>query len=134
LRWIHDNKGAAALEFGLIVPVLTVTLMGIMAYGGCFWMSHSLQQLANDAARSAVGGLSASERFTLAQTTMASEIQSYPNLTSSLAALSEGENGQQITVSISYDASTSVFWAFKDLVPMPPSTIIRQATIQLGGY
>jgi Flp pilus assembly protein TadG len=115
-------------------PLLTVMLLGIIAYGGCFWISHSIQQLANDAARSTVGGLSTAERQSLAQATLASEAPTYPNLTANLATLSESENGQTVTVSVSYDASASVFWAMRDLVPMPSSTIVRQATIQMGGY
>ena len=115
--WFHNKDGSAAIEFAVLGPLLTMMLLGVMAYGGCFWMSHSIQQLANDAARSAVGGLSTAERQSLAQ-----------------ATLSESEAGQTITVSIAYDASASVFWAMRGLVPMPPSTIVRKASIQLGGY
>ena len=95
---------------------------------------HSLQQLANDAARSTVGGLSTAERQSLALATLSSEAATYPNLTANLITLSESESGQIITVSVAYDASASVFWTMKSLVPMPSSTIVRQATIQLGGY
>ncbi len=132
--WFRDERGSAAIEFAVLGPLLTLMLLGIMAYGGCFWISHSVQQLANDAARSAVGGLSAAERQSLAQATLASEAPTYPNLTASLVTLTESESGQLVTVSIAYDASASVFWAMKSLVPMPSSTIERQATIQLGGY
>jgi Flp pilus assembly protein TadG len=132
--WLGSEDGSAAIEFAVMGPLLTVMLLGIIAYGGCFWISHSVQQLANDAARSTVGGLSTAERQSLAQATLASEAPTYPNLTSNLATLSESENGQTVTVSVSYDASASVFWAMRDLVPMPSSTIVRQATIQMGGY
>jgi Flp pilus assembly protein TadG len=132
--WLGSEDGSAAIEFAVMGPLLTVMLLGIIAYGGCFWISHSIQQLANDAARSTVGGLSTAERQSLAQATLASEAPTYPNLTANLATLSESENGQTVTVSVSYDASASVFWAMRDLVPMPSSTIVRQATIQMGGY
>jgi Flp pilus assembly protein TadG len=132
--WLGSEDGSAAIEFAVMGPLLTVMLLGIIAYGGCFWISHSIQQLANDAARSTVGGLSTAERQSLAQATLASEALTYPNLTANLATLSESENGQTVTVSVSYDASASVFWAMRDLVPMPSSTIVRQATIQMGGY
>jgi len=134
VSFIRAKEGAAAVEFAVLLPLLTMMLMGIMAYGGVFWISHSVQQLANDAARSAVGGLSTAERQSLAQATLATEAPTYPNLTPTLASLSESESGQMVTVSIAYDASNSVFWALRSLVPMPPSTIVRQATIQLGGY
>ena len=134
IAWFKNDEGSAAIEFAVLGPVLTLMLLGVMAYGGCFWISHSVQQLANDAARSAVGGLSTAERQSLAQATLASEAPTYPNLTASLVTLSESESGQVITVSIAYDASASVFWAMQSLIPMPSSTIVRQATIQLGGY
>ena len=66
--------------------------------------------------------------------TLAAEVPTYANLTTSLVNLSESETGQTITVSIAYDASASVFWAMKNLVPMPSPTIVRTATIQMGGY
>ncbi len=132
--WVHNEDGSAAIEFAVLGPLLTMMLLGIIAYGGCFWISHSIQQLANDAARSAVGGLSTAERQSLAQATLASEAPTYSNLTANLVSLSESEAGQTVTVSIAYDASTSVFWAMRGLVPMPPSTIVRSASIQLGGY
>jgi Flp pilus assembly protein TadG len=129
-----NEDGSAAIEFAVLGPLLTLMLLGVMAYGGCFWISHSIQQLANDAARSTVGGLSTAERQSLAQATLAAEAPTYPNLTTNLVTLSESESGQVVTVSIAYDASASVFWAMRSLIPMPPSTIVRQATIQLGGY
>ena len=132
--FFRANKGSAAIEFAVLCPLLTLMLLGIMAYGGCFWVSHSVQQLANDAARSAVGGLSTAERQSLAQTTLSAEAPTYPNLTPTLASLTESEVGQTVTVAIAYDASASPFWAMRSLVPMPSSTIVRQATIQLGGY
>ena len=135
-RWVVNEDGAAAVEFAFIGPVMLVMLMGIVSYGGCFWMSHSLQQLANDSARATIGGLSAAERYSLAQATMTNEVQTYPNLTPSRTNLSESENAgsQTVTVAVSYDASTSPFWAMKNLLPLPSPTLVRQATIQLGGY
>ena len=39
-----------------------------------------------------------------------------------------------LKVSVNYDASNSPFWAMKGLVPLPSSSITRQASIRLGGY
>ena len=133
-RWLRSEDGAVAVEFSILLPLLTLMMLGIISYGGCFWTSHALQELTNDAARSAIGGLSSAERFSLAQTTLTSEIQTYPNLDPAMASVSEAEGGQSMTVSVSYNASNNVFWAFRQIVPMPSSTIVRQATIPLGGY
>jgi hypothetical protein len=44
------------------------------------------------------------------------------------------DSSTQLTVSVSYDASNSPFWAMRGLAPMPATTVVRQATIRLGGY
>jgi Flp pilus assembly protein TadG len=123
-----------AVEFAILCPILVLLLLGLMAYGGVFWISHSLQQLANDMARSAVGGLSSSERADLALATFASEAPSYPNLDPAALTPSIQDDGQTITARITFDGSGSVFWAFRSLVPMPPPTLVREAVVQLGGY
>lgn len=48
------DRGAAALEFALIVPVLLLFLYAIIQYGTVFLLKHDLTQAAADAARSAV--------------------------------------------------------------------------------
>jgi Flp pilus assembly protein TadG len=130
------HSGNAAVEFAMVCPVFLVMLLGIMSYGGYFWMAHSLQELANDSARAALAGLTSDERQTLAQSTLASEIKSYGTLDPCAAIATYTGDAQGYTVSISYDASKSngVFWATADLVPMPSSTIVRSASIKLGGF
>jgi len=49
----HD-RGAAAVEFALVLPVLLVLVMGILDYGRFFFDSVSLRQGAREAAREAV--------------------------------------------------------------------------------
>lgn len=128
------EHGGLAVEFALLAPVLLAILLGVSAYGGYFWMSHSVQQLANDAARAAVGGLDAAERQSLAQQVVATEALSYPSLDVSRARVSLVDTTTQLTVNVAYDASGSPFWAASGLVPMPSTTLTRSATIKLGGY
>jgi len=127
------RSGAAAVEFAMIGPVFVLMLLGIAAYGGYFWLAHSVQQLANDGARAAIAGLSQSERTSLAQGTVASEETSYAAFTPSLMSVTETEQAEALTVTVSYNAANSGFWAWK-IVPMPSSTIVRSATILQGGY
>ena len=118
----------------MIAPVLLVMLFGLAAYGGYFWLSHAVQQLANDAARAAVGGLTTGERQSLAASTMAAEIPAYGALAPAQTSLAVTDTGQLVTISVSYDASASPFFAVQGLVPMPSPTIVRVAAIRLGGY
>lgn len=129
-----DTRGNAIVEFALVAPVFLIFLMGIIAYGGYFWLAHNLQELANDSARAAVAGLTSDERTTLAQNSFDSEVAHYGALTPANAQVLYNGDAQNFTVSISYDASASGFWAADGLIPMPSSTIVRSASIRLGGY
>ena len=126
--------GGTAVEFALLAPVLIMMLMGSVAYGGYFWTAHAVQQIANDAARSAVAGMNAAERADLVRTTLDREISDYAYLESPKAAVLVREAADRCSITVNYDASTSVFFALKGLVPMPPPLIARQATVLLGGY
>ena len=134
MRVRGGEDGGLAVEFALLAPVLVVILLGVCAYGGYFWMSHSVQQLANDAARAAVGGLDATERQSLAQQVVSSEALAYPSLDGARTHVSLVDTTTQLTVNVAYDASGSPFWAASGLVPMPSTTLTRSATIKLGGY
>ncbi len=132
-NWRCCNSGAVAVEFAFIGPLYLVMLLGIASYGGYFWIAHSVQQLANDGARAAIAGLSQTERAQLAQSTIASETPSYVVLNPALVTTVESEQTQSLTVTISYDASSSGFW-LSQIVPMPSTTISRQATVKLAGF
>jgi Flp pilus assembly protein TadG len=133
-RTLADHGGASAVEFAIVGPVFLMMLMGIVSYGGYFWIAHAVQQVANDSARVAIGGLTTSERAGLAQGVLTSEIGSYAMLTASDAAVTVADQNQAVTVTIAYDASKMPFWALYPMLPMPSSTITRSATVRLGGY
>lgn len=130
----QHRSGSVAIEFAIVGPLLLLFLLGITAYGGYFWMAHSLQQLANDAARSAVAGLTEQERETLAQDTFNSEIPSYGMLMPSLATLTYTGTDEEFSISVSYNASSTPYWVAAHFLPMPSQTIVRTAAIRLGGY
>ncbi len=128
------DSGAVLVEFAIVGPILIVMLFGIVAYGGYFWLSHAVQQVANDAARAAVGGLDSAERTSLAQSSLTGSIGSYAFLEPEAAAVTVAGDDTNLRVSIAYDASNAPFWAMDGLLPMPDSLITRQASIRLGGY
>jgi Flp pilus assembly protein TadG len=131
---VADRSGNAAIEFAIVAPIMMVFLVGIASYGGYFWMAHSLQQLTNDSARAAVAGLTSSERLSLAQSTFNTEIANYTTLSPALAAVNYQGTDQEFTISVSYNAASTPFWAASKLLPMPSATIVRTAAIKLGGY
>jgi len=132
--FLARREGNAAIEFAIVLPVLVVLIFGIVCYGGYFWMAHNVQELANDAARAAVAGLTDTERQTLAQSEMTAEIANYAVLSPSLANATYSGSSQFFTVSVSYNAASTPFWALGGLLPMPSKTIVRSASIRLGGF
>ncbi len=130
----RDQRGSMAVEFAIIGPLLVLLLLGIVVYGGYFMLSHSVQQMADDSARAAVAGLTDTERQQLASTAMANDAKAYNYLVTNNLKLSYADQNSTLTVQIAYDASTSPFWALNGIVPMPPSNIVRSASVQLGGF
>jgi Flp pilus assembly protein TadG len=130
----RDVSGAAAVEFAFLAPLLIFVLMGITGYGGYFWMSHSVQQMANDAARAALPGMNAAERVTLANASVAASAADYAQLEPGKITTQVVDQNGRFTVKVSYNAANSFAFAAKGLAPMPSEIINRQASIQLGGY
>jgi Flp pilus assembly protein TadG len=136
-RWLHDRSGVAAIEFAIVGPLFFMVLLGVLIFAIYFGTVHSVQQLAAEAARATVQGLSETERAELAQNQVKSIVGSYPlidpNYLTVSAATSPGD-ANLFSVSISYDASRSIVFAFEGLIPMPPKTIARSAVVRRGGY
>ncbi|MDO9335908.1 MAG: pilus assembly protein [Caulobacter sp.] len=129
-----DERGTAAIEFAMLAPALVAMLLGIVCYGGYFWLSHSVQQSANDGARAAIGGLNKAERASLAQASVTAGLPAYSILDPKAVKVVVVEDAQRMTVTVSYDASATPFWLFKGILPMPSSTIASNAVVRLGGY
>ena len=132
-RFRRDQSGATAVEFAFLAPVLIFMLMGITGYGGYFWMSHSVQQLANDAARAAIPGSTAAERASLAKAAVAASAGDAELIPAKLSTEVIDRDGR-LTVAVSYDAAQSFAFAVRGVTPMPSDQIRRQASVQLGGY
>jgi len=52
-RLWRDTRGAAALEFGILLPVFIPLVLGIMQFGQLFWTQTALQHAVDMAARCA---------------------------------------------------------------------------------
>lgn len=128
------ESGAVAVEFAILGPVFLILMIGTMVWGQYLWTAHAVQQLANDSARAALAGLDATERESLARTTLANEVADYANLRPAAATVSVDDRTDRLTVSVSYDTSGASFRMFSDLIPAPPAMVKRQATVRLGGY
>lgn len=128
----RDRHGVAVIEFALLFPLLALVLFGILGYGQYFLLAHSAQQLANDAARATVAGLSATERRVLATASVTRELASLPEIRPSTVATDVIETTQLVTVRVQLDASAMPLMHLTWL-PLPPATIDRRAVMRPGG-
>jgi Flp pilus assembly protein TadG len=131
-RLTASRRGASIVEFALLLPVLAGFLYGIMAYGQYFLLAHSVQELANDAARATIGGLTADERRTIATASVAAELPKLGTMSADRVTTQVDEASGLVTVRVRLDASNVGLFR-TPLVPMPDSMIERRAVIRAGG-
>ena len=131
-----DTGAATAVEFAMLAPLFILLMLGMVAYGIYFGASHSVQQIAADAARTAIAGESASERRTLVQAFVAANAGAYPFVDPrrlTIDARDSAADPNQFDVSVRYDARNLPIWNLLAGLPMPDVTISRSSTIRMGG-
>ena len=135
-RFRADAGGTTAVEFAMLAPLFILLLLGMVAYGIYFGASHSVQQIAADAARTAIAGLNQTERQALVTDCINHDVAGYPFVDPhklTVDAKDSTIDGSQFVVSVSYDARDLPIWNLLDSLPMPSMTIKRQSTIRVGG-
>ncbi|TAN13477.1 MAG: pilus assembly protein [Rhizobiaceae bacterium] len=132
----RDERGTSAIEFAILAPVMLLLLFGMIAYGIYFGASHSIQQIAADAARTALAGLTPAERSSLAAGYIKRNASGYAFIDPSELKLSVGDSSDdpdQFNVWITYDAHNLPIWNLFRGLPLPGETISRHSTIRIGG-
>lgn len=133
----RQERGAAAVEFAMVAPLFLALVLGSVSYGYLFWVNHGIQQLASEAARSAVAGLSDSERDRIARDFVTANAPAYgaldPNKITVATVISAGP-ANTFQVSIGYDLTGYFLYQFDRILPLPDPKILRTAAIQRGGY
>jgi Flp pilus assembly protein TadG len=130
------RAGTSAIEFAIVAPILILLLFGMVAYGIYLGASHSIQQIAADAARTAVAGLDESERISLADGYIDHNVAGYPFIDKAKLALDIRDNpddANEFTVAIRYDARDLPIWNLLPDLPLPGTTIRHASTIRIGG-
>ena len=135
-EFIRCQRAASAVEFALLVPLFLIFVFGIVVFGSYLTMVHGVQQLAAEAARSSVAGLSDSERSSIATSYVSANAPTYPLLIAanlSVNAAPSINNANVYVVTVNYNASGSFIYSLP-FVPAPSSLIVRSAAIPYGGF
>ena len=135
-RFRANAAGTTAIEFAMLAPIFILLLLGMVAYGIYFGASHSVQQIAADAARTAIAGLNQTERQTLVTNFIANDVSGYPFVDPKKLKVNAQDSvadGSQFVVSVTYDARNLPIWNLFQSLPLPGTTIQRQSTIRVGG-
>lgn len=134
-RLSKDRAGTSALEFAIVAPLFFLALFTLIAYGIYLSVSHSVQQIAADAARTAVAGLNPAERVTLVNRYLDASRLDYSFMQREkmqVAVTDDPGNPDQFTVAIAYDSSDLPIWKLFTFA-LPESTIKHYATVRVGG-
>ena len=131
---LKDKRATSAVEFALIAPFLLLLVGSILAYGSIFVTSLSLQQIAAEAARATIGGLSDNERRTLAETKLNAIADGYPMIDLSKVTFNfdAGASTQVSRVTLQYDMSNHPAYALDKLLPLPPSPLTYSLIVTDG--
>ena len=130
------DAGTAAIEFAILTPVYLLMLAGMLAYGIYFGAAHALQQLAADAARTAIAGRDATERDLLVSDYLRRNAAAYMLIDPARLVHTIGDSAadpNQYEVRLSYDAAHLPIWSLHPPLPLPGRTIVYGATIRRGG-
>ena len=141
----RDQRGAAAVEFALVIIPLMLVLYGLISFGMMFALKQSMTGAASDAARSVIGvtdntSTPADERVVAAKSTLSDRLDwlgdRYNAADSPDPVVGPCANDPFktcVTVKVTYPYSS------RPLVPLAPglglftpSTINSEATVQLS--
>lgn len=133
MRFAHDRRGVAAVEFALVAPIFLLIIAGIIVFGFYFAIQVAVTEAASEGARLSVAGLTAAERSSLANQAAASVLNTYqPMLSASSATITAGpstSNAALYTVTVSYPF-TNLLPVLVPLSATPTATV----TVSNGGY
>lgn len=135
-RMLGDRRGTAAIEFAILTPVFLLMMTGMLAYGLYFGAASTLQQMAADAARVAIAGITDAERDRLVERFLDTHAGDYMLIDPARLTHRIGQHPSdpdQYVVVLSYDASDLPIWNLYPPLPLPSQTIVYGTSIRRGG-
>ena len=114
-RLRRNAEGTAALEFGLLLPLLLVVLLGIIDYGHIYFTRLAMSNAAREGAR--VGVTLPEDEASAAATAAANDYLSQAGVSAAVVATTPSDADPTVTVTITIDP----FEPLIGLVPTPNS-------------
>lgn len=115
----------------MLAPILMVLLLGILAYGQYILTAHTLQQLANDAARAAIVAPSRADRETLARDSVAEGLAGAALARPETVDTRFDEQNGRVLVAVTVDTRDLSLLRVA-MVPMPAPILERRAVAELA--
>ncbi|MEJ8308789.1 TadE/TadG family type IV pilus assembly protein [Agrobacterium larrymoorei] len=134
-KMLRNRAGSSTVEFAIIAPIFLLVLLTMIAYSIYLMTAYSVQQVAADAARTAIAGLNNNEREALAKDFVSRSALSYAFMDKRYFNVTVGSdlsNSNQFTVTVEYDATELPIWSLYSYA-LPEKTIKRFSTIRIGG-
>lgn len=133
-RWFRDQHGAVAVEFALITPVMFLLCFGIIAFSIVLSTYAALQQIAAEAARASLSGLTSTQQSQYASQYITGVIGNYPFIDPNFLTVTTAAGQTTFEVTLSYNAGSSYFSNFASSLVSSPIILTRSATVQLSGF
>lgn len=133
-RFRRSSHGSMTVEFGLIAPLLLLLVFGFIGFCVELSSASGLQQLAAEAARASIGGLTDAERTQIVQAFVTAHAGTYPFLDAQklTVATSALVSPTAFQVSLSYDLTSGIVGMVSSLVPMLPTQVHRSAIVLIS--
>ena len=141
----RDEKGAAALEFALVAPLLLMVLLGIVSYGYMLSFRQGMSQGAAEGARAAavaIASATANQKSEAAVNAVNQSLGSYgvscDNVTKTLTRDGDAVGTCGVTIAPCVNntatscATVALDYAYRDhaLVPLPGLNVVMPANLK----
>ncbi len=121
MRRLQSERGAAAVEFALVVPLLLILLLGIVEFGRVF----NTQLQLTHAARESVRVMAIQKQPAAARSAGIASVSGLnPALTAGNISVGSCTNTTDVTVTITYSVSL-LSGLFADVVPLTGKAVMR---------
>lgn len=130
------SRGASAIEFALILPVLLLIVMNIFTCAIYLGAAHNLRQLAAEAARASIAGINDAERTALALQSVKAGLASGSLIrpgSIDTAITDDPADPQLYRVTLTFDARSLGLASVPGIALVAPAVLTSSFSVRRGG-